>query len=318
MIMTKLLETKEICKYYKKGERIVKAVDGISLELGRGETLGLVGESGCGKSTIGRLMLRLIEPTSGQIFFNGKDITGFDRKELLEFRKNAQIIFQDCYASLSPRFKAGNLITEALKIHHIGLDEKDRWRIACKVFNDVSLDEEHMKKYPHEFSGGQRQRIGIARAICLDPKLIVCDEPVSALDVSVQAQIINLMQEIQKEKGIAYVFISHDLSVVKHISNRIAVMYLGKVVETAPKKEFYDNPRHPYSQALLSAIPIPDPTIKREKIIIPTELNATQYSDGCRFYQRCWMAKDICKEKAPELNEISDGHKVACHFIERT
>lgn len=311
---TTLLELKKISKYYEKGTQIIKAVDGIDLELNKGETLGLVGESGCGKSTTGRLILRLIEPTSGQIFFDGKDITTFNKRELLMFRKNAQIIFQDCYASLSPRFKAGDLITEVLQIHNVGANAKDRWEIAREVFEEVSLDEEAMKKYPHEFSGGQRQRIGIARAICLNPKMIICDEPVSALDVSVQAQIINLMQKIQHEKGMAYVFISHDLSIVKHISDRIAVMYLGKIVETASKQVFYNNPIHPYSQALLSAIPIPNPTIKKERIVIPPEVNTTQYSDGCRFCQRCWKAQQICHEQTPELVEVYPGHKVACHF----
>ena len=311
---TTLLELKKISKYYEKGTQIIKAVDGIDLELNKGETLGLVGESGCGKSTTGRLILRLIEPTSGQIFFDGKDITTFNKRELLMFRKNAQIIFQDCYASLSPRFKAGDLITEVLQIHNVGANAKDRWEIAREVFEEVSLDEEAMKKYPHEFSGGQRQRIGIARAICLNPKMIICDEPVSALDVSVQAQIINLMQKIQHEKGMAYVFISHDLSIVKHISDRIAVMYLGKIVETASKQVFYNNPIHPYSQALLSAIPIPNPTIKKERIVIPPEVNTTQYSDGCRFCQRCWKAQQICHEQTLELVEVYSGHKVACHF----
>lgn len=311
---TTLLELKKISKYYEKGKQIIKAVDGIDLELNKGETLGLVGESGCGKSTTGRLILRLIEPTSGQILFDGKDITTFNKRELLMFRKNAQIIFQDCYASLSPRFKAGDLITEVLQIHNVGANAKDRWEIAREVFEEVSLDEEAMKKYPHEFSGGQRQRIGIARAICLNPKMIICDEPVSALDVSVQAQIINLMQKIQHEKGMAYVFISHDLSIVKHISDRIAVMYLGKIVETASKQVFYNNPIHPYSQALLSAIPIPNPTIKKERIVIPPEVNTTQYSDGCRFCQRCWKAQQICHEQTPELVEVYPGHKVACHF----
>lgn len=311
---TTLLELKKISKYYEKGTQIIKAVDGIDLELNKGETLGLVGESGCGKSTTGRLILRLIEPTSGQILFDGKDITTFNKRDLLMFRKNAQIIFQDCYASLSPRFKAGDLITEVLQIHNVGANAKDRWEIAREVFEEVSLDEEAMKKYPHEFSGGQRQRIGIARAICLNPKMIICDEPVSALDVSVQAQIINLMQKIQHEKGMAYVFISHDLSIVKHISDRIAVMYLGKIVETASKQVFYNNPIHPYSQALLSAIPIPNPTIKKERIVIPPEVNTTQYSDGCRFCQRCWKAQQICHEQTPELVEVYPGHKVACHF----
>lgn len=314
--MEKLLEVKGLCKYFAKGEQIIKAVDHVSFYLNKGETLGLVGESGCGKSTTGRLVLNLIEPTSGEVFFDGKPIINLKRQEELAFRRRAQIIFQDCFASLSPRVRAGDSIVEILKIHGIGKKKQERWDIAKQFFEEVTLLEEQMKRYPHEFSGGQRQRIGIARALCLNPDLIVCDEPVSALDVSVQAQIINTMRDIQQKHGLAYIFISHDLRVVKHISDRVAVMYLGKIVEIAEKEEFYDHPVHPYSIALLSAIPNPDPTVKKEKIIISSEANFQQYSDGCRFCHRCWKAKDICHEQTPELKKISDGHMVACHFAE--
>ncbi|MFR5858132.1 MAG: ABC transporter ATP-binding protein [Clostridia bacterium] len=315
--MRKLLEVDGLCKYFTKGKQTVKAVDGINLYLDQGETLGLVGESGCGKSTTGRLILNLIKPTAGEIVFNGKTVQNLSRKEELEFRRNAQIIFQDCFASLSPRVKAGDSIVEILKIHGIGSNKKERWKIAKDIFEEVTLSEEQMRRYPHEFSGGQRQRIGIARALCLNPKMIVCDEPVSALDVSVQAQIINTMQEIQETRKLSYIFISHDLSVVKHISQRVAVMYLGQIVEMGTKQDFYQNPVHPYSQALLSAVPSTDPTAKKEKIMISSEVNFQQYKDGCRFCQRCWKAKDICKEITPELKEISLGHCVACHFAKK-
>lgn len=315
--MEKLLEVKGLCKYFTKGSQTIKAVDDVSFYLNKGETLGLVGESGCGKSTTGRLLLNLIEPTSGEVLFDGKSVVNLKRRDELAFRRRAQMIFQDCFASLSPRVRAGDAIVQILKIHGIGKDKKERWDIAKQYFEEVTLSEEQMKRYPHEFSGGQRQRIGIARALCLNPDLIVCDEPVSALDVSVQAQIINTMKDIQNKYGIAYIFISHDLGVVKHISDRVAVMYLGKIVEIAEKNDFYDNPIHPYSIALLSAIPNIDPTEKKEKIFIPSEVNFQQYEDGCRFCQRCWKAQKICHEKTPELVEVYPGHKVACHFAKQ-
>jgi oligopeptide/dipeptide ABC transporter ATP-binding protein len=314
--MEKLLEVNGLCKYFTKGTQTIKAVDDVSFYVNKGETLGLVGESGCGKSTTGRLVLNLIEPTSGKVIFDRKPVINLKRQEELAFRRRAQIIFQDCFASLSPRVRAGDSIVEILKIHGIGQNKQERWDIAKQFFEEVTLLEEQMKRYPHEFSGGQRQRIGIARALCLNPDLIVCDEPVSALDVSVQAQIINTMRDIQQKHGLAYLFISHDLRVVKHISNRVAVMYLGKIVEMAEKEEFYVHPVHPYSIALLSAIPNPDPTVKKEKILISSEVNFQQYSDGCRFCHRCWKAKDICHEETPELREISNGHMVACHLAE--
>lgn len=310
-----IFEIKELTKTFIKSGSEVRAVDNVSFEIKEGETLGLVGESGCGKSTTGRLILDLIKPNGGQILFEGKDISTYSKKEKLEFRRNAQIIFQDCYASLSPRMRVGNLITEALSIHHIGSNKKERREIAKKYFEDVTLSEDQMERYPHEFSGGQRQRIGIARALCLQPKLIVCDEPVSALDVSVQAQIINMMMEIQRKYGMAYLFISHDLSVVKHISDRIMVMYLGKVVEVAERDELYSSPLHPYSKALLSAIPIADPTIKRDKIILDKEINFNEYKDGCRFADRCWLANEECHCVAPKLEDKGNNHYVACHRI---
>ncbi len=315
--MEKLLEVKELCKYFSKGGQTIRAVDGVSFALNKGETLGLVGESGCGKSTTGRLILNLIEPSFGEVLFEGKPVVNLKRPEELAFRRRAQMIFQDCFASLSPRVRAGDAVVQILKIHGIGKDKKERWEIARQFFEEVTLSEEQMKRYPHEFSGGQRQRIGIAKALCLSPDLIVCDEPVSALDVSVQAQIINTMKDIQKKFGIAYIFISHDLGVVKHISDRVACMYLGRLVEIAEKDDFYDNPLHPYSIALLSAIPDMDPQRKKKKFFIPSEVNLKQYEDGCRFCQRCWKAQEICREKTPELVEVYPGHKVACHFVEK-
>lgn len=311
--MKQLLQVTGLTKHFTKKNQVVRAVDGISFDLKYGETLGLVGESGCGKSTTGRLVLDLINPTSGSVLFEGEDIFKFDRKDTLKFRRNAQIIFQDCFASLSPRMKAGDIINEALTIHHIGNSRKERNELIASVFSDVSLSREQMKRYPHEFSGGQRQRIGIARAICLKPKFIVCDEPVSALDVSIQAQIINMMKSIQEKYNLAYIFISHDLGVVKHISDRVAVMYLGKIVEIASKKDFYKNPLHPYSRALLSAIPVSDPEMKREKIILKSEANFESYGKCCRFADRCWMAKPICSEIYPEWKEVDKGHFTACH-----
>lgn len=310
----KLLEVKELSKIFTKSKSTIRAVDGISFDIRHGETVGLVGESGCGKTTTGRLILNLIEATSGQVLFEGQDIKTYNKKERLSFRRNAQIIFQDCFASLSPRMRAGNIIVEALGVHRIGENRRERREIAKRFFNDVTLSEDQMSRYPHEFSGGQRQRIGIARALCLQPKLIVCDEPVSALDVSVQAQIINMMMEIQQKYKMAYLFISHDLSVIKHISDRILVMYLGKIVEIADKNEFYKNPLHPYSQALLSAIPIADPTIIRKRIMLKSEIDFDGIKQGCAFADRCWIAKDVCHSVPPQLTDCGENHTVACHF----
>jgi len=309
-----LVGVRDLVKHFpvEGSDDLVRAVDGVTFQIFAGETLGLVGESGCGKSTVGRCLLRLIEPTSGHVNFQGRDILALDKKELRQIRREMQIIFQDPYASLNPRMKIGDIVGEPLVIHNEGTKTERRERVA-QLLRRVGLDPDYMDRYAHEFSGGQRQRIGVARTLALNPKLIVADEPVSALDVSVQAQVVNLLQELQQEFKLTYLFISHGLAVVEHISTRVAVMYLGRIVEIAPAAELYANPLHPYTQALLSAIPIPDPRQKRNRIIlqgdVPTPINPPS---GCRFRTRCPIAIEDCAHTDPELREVSPGHTVAC------
>ena len=301
--------------FFSKTIGNVKAVDGVSLEVRKGETLGIVGESGCGKSTTGRAILQLLKPTGGKVYFKDQDLSKLSKKEMRALRPKMQLIFQDPYSSLNPRMTVGQIIGEALIDHKMATKENLRAKVL-EVMDLCGLAEYQIDRFPHEFSGGQRQRIGIARALALDPEFIVADEPVSALDVSIQAQIINLLVKLQKEKGFSYMFISHDLSVVEHLCQRVGVMYLGSMVELADKDELFDNPLHPYTKALLSAIPIPDPTIQRDRIIltgdIPSPANPPK---GCKFYTRCPYATDKCKEEAPEYREIKEGHFVACHRV---
>lgn len=321
-----LLEVKNLKKYFKvnkgfikKNVRYVKAVDDISFKIYKGETLGLVGESGCGKSTTGRTLIRLYDPTDGEIIFDGAEIGQMTEQELKPFRKRIQMIFQDPYASLNTRMTVGDIIGEPLDIHGIASGEERQKRIF-DLLERVGLNRMHADRYPHEFSGGQRQRIGIARALAVNPDFIICDEPISALDVSIQAQVVNMLEDLQNEFGLTYLFIAHDLSMVKHISDRIGVMYLGKMAEIADSNELYEKPLHPYTQALLSAIPIPDPeaTRAKQRVIlegdVPSPINPPS---GCRFRTRCIHAMPVCAEIEPELKEIETNHFVACHLMDK-
>lgn len=314
--MTPLVKVSNLKKYFSTKQGEIKAVDDVSFEIFAGETLGLVGESGCGKSTLGRSLLRLLEDASGEVYFDGKNIFDFPRAQLKQFRREAQVIFQDPYASLNPRMTAQDIIAEPLDIHQLleGREREDRVKELLRL---VNLSPAHRKRFPHEFSGGQRQRIGIARALAPSPRFIVCDEPISALDVSVQAQIVNLLKKLQQEMGLTYLFIAHDLRMVKYLSDRVGVMYLGHLVELAPSEELYANPLHPYTQALLSAIPIPDPRIEknRSRMVlkgeVPSPLNPPK---GCVFCTRCPKAMEICHQVRPQTREVTPGHTVACHL----
>ena len=318
-----LVEVNNLVKYFpvRAGllQRVVnhvKAVDDVSFFVRKGETLGLVGESGCGKTTVGRTMLRLIEPTAGSVKFEGKDVFSMGPRDLKVTRRDMQIIFQDPYASLDPRVPIGESVMEGLHIHRIG-SPKERVDIMLETLSKVGLESYHSRRYPHEFSGGQRQRIGIARALALRPRFIVCDEPVSALDVSIQSQVLNILKDLQAEFGLTYLFIAHNLSVVEHVSNRVAVMYLGKMVEMTSREELFRNPLHPYTQALMSAIPIPNPRLKRQRTIlkgdVPSPLNPPT---GCRFHPRCPVAIEICSQIEPQFLEVSPDHWVACHLAQ--
>ncbi|MBN2148799.1 MAG: ABC transporter ATP-binding protein [Anaerolineales bacterium] len=317
------IEVKDLVKYFPvRGglmQRVVawvQAVDKINFTICKGETVGLVGESGCGKTTVGRTMLRLIEPTSGSVLFDGVDVFSLQAKELKSMRRNMQIIFQDPYASLDPRMPIGESIAEGLKIHKIGT-AKERFDLVIEMLRKVGMEDYHARRYPHEFSGGQRQRIGIARALALRPSFIIADEPVSALDVSIQSQVLNILKQLQREFGLTYLFIAHNLSVVEHISDRVAVMYLGKMVELSGRDDLFRNPLHPYTQALFSAIPIPDPSLKRERVILEGDVPSPLHPPtGCRFHPRCPVAMEHCRMEEPSFREVVPDHWAACWRVE--
>lgn len=322
----KLIEVNNLKKYFfknkgiiKKKLEVVKAVDDVSFFIKKGETFGLVGESGCGKSTTGRTIIRLYTPTEGEIIYDGVDISQLDQNKLMPYRKKIQMIFQDPYASLNARMTVSDIIGESIDIHNLASGKEREERIFY-LLDTVGLNKDHASRYPHEFSGGQRQRIGIARALAVDPEFIICDEPISALDVSIQAQVVNMLEDLQQQRGLTYLFIAHDLSMVKHISNRVGVMYLGSLVEVASSKELYKNPVHPYTQALLSSIPIPDPDLAEasKRIVlegdVPSPVNPPS---GCKFRTRCRYAMDICSEVDPKLKEIGNEHYVACHLLDK-
>ncbi len=321
-----LLHVENLCKEFPvssglfgRKKESVHAVEGVSFDIYPGETFGLVGESGCGKSTTGRCIMKLYNPTSGKVIFDGQDVSTMSRSQLKRMRRNMQFIFQDPYASLNPRMTIGEIVSEPLVIHGEMTNRTERMKFVAELLDQVGLNPEHINRYPHEFSGGQRQRVGIARAFALRPKLIICDEPVSALDVSIQAQVLNLLADLQKEYGTAYLFIAHDLSVVQHISDRVAVMYLGHMMETSDWKSLYAEPCHPYTQSLLSAVPVPDPDVQRDRkriILAGDPPSPIDPPSGCPFHTRCPIAKDICSQQVPDLRDLGDGHFCACHFAE--
>ncbi len=315
-----LVQVKNLKKYFNVGHKeVVKALDNVSFDIYEGETVGLVGESGCGKTTCGRIILGLYDKTDGQVLYRGKDVHKMSRSEKYTFKKQAQIVFQDPYSSLDPRMTVADIIAEGIDIHHLAKDRKERLEKIYYYLNAVGLNESHASRFVHEFSGGQRQRIGIARALAVEPEFIMLDEPISALDVSIQAQVVNLLIKLQKEKGLTYLFVAHDLAMVKHISDRIVVMYLGTVVETASSEALYARPLHPYTQALISAIPIPDPELERKRAAetVQGEAAVAGATEGCRFRTRCKFATERCAHEMPELREVEPGHFAACHNLEQ-